>query len=256
LIFIENIFKGINIDPVIVDAIGIIIILIAAFAIIKIVNYFIKKTGQRFDFEMTVIQVLQEIFKYSVIIIAVVMILNELGINVSALILSLGIVGVAVGFAARDTLSNFIAGLFIVGHQSFKVGDEIEVSNHVGTVTKMGFRTTTLMTTDKKVINVPNSLFSTNIYLNYTTLDKRRVELAVYIPYEIDLEAAIEFMEKKALKISWVLVEPKPKVLIAEFTDLGIKASLNVWTDDPWSVTENKSKLAREIKGYMEHENA
>lgn len=252
--FIENIFNGF--DPVLVDIIGISITLIVAFIIIKIVNYFLKKTGQRFDLEMTVIQVLQEIFKYTVIVIAAVMILNELGINVSALILSLGILGVAVGFAARDTLSNFIAGLFILGHKSFKVGDIIEVSDHVGTVTKMGFRVTILTTVDNKIINVPNSLFSTETYLNHTALDNRMVELAITIPYDVKMEDAIEFIIKKSSNLSWVLNDPKPQVMIQEFSELGLKANLNVWTNDPWNVTKYRSTLAREIKEYMEQKNA
>lgn len=248
---IDNLFKGIPLNPSVIDVLGIIIILILAFIIIKIVNYFLKKTGQSFDVDITVIQVLREIFKYSVIVIAGVMILNELGINVSALILSLGIVGIAVGFAARDTLSNFISGLFILGHKSFKVGDIIEVSNHFGIVTKMGFRITQLTTTDNKVINIPNSLFSTEIYLNYTALDKRRVELSITIPNDIKLDEAFEFMENRALSLNWVLAEPKPKVIINEITGSHIKATLTVWTNDPWSVLDHQSILAREIKEYL-----
>ena len=254
--FIDNLFKGIPLDPVLVDIIGIIIILILAFVVIKIVNYFIKKTGKRLDLDITVIQVLQEIFKYTVIVIAVVMILNELGINVSALILSLGIVGIAVGFAARDTLSNFISGLFVLGHKSFKVGDIIEVSNHFGIVTKMGFRITKLTTTDNKVINIPNSLFSTEIYLNYTALNKRRVELAITIDNDLKLEDAFKFIENKAISLNWVLAEPKPKVIINEITGTDIKATLAVWTDDPWSVLDHQSILAREIKEYLVQNNA
>jgi small conductance mechanosensitive channel len=248
---IENAFKGIPIDPLVIDVIGISIILIMAFVVIEIINYLLKKTGQRFELEMTVIQVLQEIFKYTVIVIALVMILNELGINVTALIFSLGIVGVAVGFAARDTLSNFISGLFILGHKSFKVGDIIEVSEHFGTVTKMGFRVTTLTTTDNKVINIPNSLFSTQIYLNYTAMEKRRVELNVIIPQTADLDETINSLINKALKLNWVLPEPQPKVLINEVTSSSIKATLNVWTDDPWSVLDHQSTLAREIREIM-----
>ncbi len=254
--FIENIFKDIPIDPTIVDAIGIAITLIVAFIIIKIVNYFLKKTGQSFDLEMTVVQVLQEIFKYTIIVIAAVLILNELGINITGLVLSLGIVGVAVGFAARDTLSNFISGLFILGHQSFKVGDIIEVSDHSGIVTKMGFRITTLTTTDNKVINVPNSLFSTEIYLNYTALEKRRVELAITLPIDSDLDEIIESMKNKALSLNWVLAEPQPQVMINEITDSSIKTTLNVWTNDPWSVLDHQSALARELKNYMVQKNA
>lgn len=252
---IENLFSGIPINPNLVDVLGIIIILILAFIVIKIIDYFLIKTGKSFDLDITVIQVLKEIVKYSVIIIAVVMILNELGINVSALILSLGIVGIAVGFAARDTLSNFISGLFILGHKSFKVGDIIEVSNHFGIVTKMGFRITKLTTTDNKVINIPNSLFSTEIYLNYTSLDTRRVELAITIPNDVKLDEAFEHLESKALSLNWVLAEPKPKVIINEITGFDIKATLAVWTDDPWSVLDHQSILAMEIKEFLVQNN-
>ena len=248
---IENAFNGIPIDPLVIDVIGISIILIMAFIVIEIINYLLKSTGQRFELETTVIQVLQEIFKYTVIVIALVMILNELGINVTALIFSLGIVGVAVGFAARDTLSNFISGLFILGHKSFKVGDIIEVSDQFGSVTKMGFRVTTLTTTDNKVINIPNSLFSTQIYLNYTAMDKRRVELNLTIPQTADLDETINSLLDKALKLNWVLPEPQPKVLLNEVTSCEIKATLNVWTDDPWSVLDHQSILAREIREFM-----
>jgi small conductance mechanosensitive channel len=251
---IENAFNGIPIDPLVIDVIGISIILIMAFIVIEIINYLLKSTGQRFELETTVIQVLQEIFKYTVIVIALVMILNELGINVTALIFSLGIVGVAVGFAARDTLSNFISGLFILGHKSFKVGDIIEVSDHFGTVTKMGFRVTTLTTTDNKVINIPNSLFSTQIYLNYTAMEKRRVELNLTIPQTADLDETINSLLDKALKLNWVLPEPQPKVLLNEVTGCEIKATLNVWTDDPWSVLDHQSILAREIREFMVQE--
>lgn len=254
---IENLFKNIPIDPTLVDVIGISVTLIVAFLAIKIINYFLKKTGQRFDLEITVIQVLQEIFKYTIIVIAVLVILNELGVtDVSALILSLGIVGIAVGFAARDTLSNFISGLFILGHKSFKVGDIIEVSNHFGTVTQMGFRMTTLTTTDNKVINIPNSLFSTEIYLNHTALNKRRVELAIILPLDVDLDETIESIENKALSLGWVLKVPKPKILINEITSLGINATINVWTKDPWSVLDQRSDLARELKEYLVRKNA
>lgn len=248
---IDSLFKGIPLNPTLIDILGIVIILILAFAIIKIVNYFLKKTGKSLDLDITVTQVLQEIFKYTVIVIAVVMILNELGINISALILSLGIAGIAVGFAARDTLSNFISGLFILGHKSFKVGDIIEVSDHFGIVTKMGFRITRLTTLDNKVINIPNSLFSTEIYLNYTAMDMRRVELPITIPKDVELDAALKSMKDKALSLNWVLSEPKPKVIINEITGFDVKAILAVWTNDPWSVLDHQSMLAREVKEYL-----
>lgn len=245
-----------QIDPIIVDVVTIAVTLIAAFLIIKLINHFIRMAIEQFNFEITMIQVFQEIVKYTVIVFAVVIILNELGINVSGLVLSLGIVGVAVGFAARDTLSNFISGLFILGDKSFKVGDIIEVSQVKGEVFKVGFRVTTILTPDKKTITIPNSSFSNSPYINYTYIQKRRVDLDLTIPYELKLDDAIKSLENAASKLSWVLNKPEPNILIKELSDTGIKATLNVWVDDPWKIAEYKSSLAKNVKDLLVSDNA
>lgn len=248
---IGNLLQNLPIPAFLVNFIGIVFILILAFLSIKIINYILKKTCNELELEVTAIQVLQQLFKYLIIIIAFVLVLNELGINVRGFVLSLGIGGIAVGFAARDTLSNFISGLFIVGSKSFEVGDIIEVSGYSGTVTNMGFRMMTLTTVDNKVLNVPNSLFSTEVYLNYTAQDRKMVELPITIPLDADLDMVIESMEKKASSLKWVLTEPKPNVVIKEITELGFKTTVNVWTKDPWIVSKRMTELARELKEVM-----
>jgi small conductance mechanosensitive channel len=241
------------IDPILIDIIYIVVILFAAYVVIHIINYFIKKTSEQFDLELTVTQVLQELVQYSIIIIVVIIILDFLGINITGLVLSLGILGIAVGFAARDTLSNFISGLFVLGTKSFKVGDFIEVSGQMGTVTKMGFRITNMVTIDNKAITIPNSIFSTDPFINYTALDKRRVELEITIPYELDLEDVIKSMEERVSTLNWVLSETKPIVIVKELSDFGVKVTLNVWTNDPWNVTIYRSELALKIRNILKN---
>ncbi|MGA2676978.1 MAG: mechanosensitive ion channel family protein [Methanobacterium sp.] len=241
------------IEPILIDIIIVAVILIAAYVIINVINYFIKKTSEQFDLEITVTQVLQEIILYSIIIIAVIIILDFFGINITGLVLSLGILGIVVGFAARDTLSNFISGLFVLGTKSFKVGDFIEVSGQMGTVTKMGFRITNMVTIDNKAITIPNSIFSTDPLINYTALNKRRVELEITIPYELDLEDVIKSLEQKASMLNWALSETKPKVIVKELSDVGLNVTLNVWTNDPWNVTIYRSELAIEISKLLMH---
>ncbi len=238
-------------DPLYLNLIKIAIILICSFIIVKAAMYFVRKTGKRLTLEPTLIQVLNEIIKYSVIAVAITVVLNEFGWDISAIIVSLGIVGMAVGFAARDTLSNFIAGLFILADKSFKVGDIIEISDKNGTVMKLGLRVTTLQTVDNKIITIPNSNFSKNIYLNYTTEEKRRVELDLNIPYELDLNETVHSIVNTATESKWVLKNPKPNVIIKEMGDTGIRASLNVWTDDPWKVATYRSQLAMDIKDML-----
>jgi small conductance mechanosensitive channel len=245
-----------EINPLLVKLITIAVTLIGAFLVVKILDHFIKKAGKKFDLEITLIQVLQEIVKYTVIALALVIVLNELGVDIRGLILSLGILGVAVGFAARDTLANYISGLFVVGDKSFKVGDIVEINNKKGKVIKMGLRVTNILTADNKTITVPNSVFSKNLYLNYTAQDRRMVELDLNIPYELDLERVIEDSKKAASGLIWVLNEPQPQVLIKELSDTGVKATLNVWTDDPWKVINYRSLLAEEIKKVLVPHNA
>ena len=239
-------------NPLLKDIIVTIIILTASFLIIKWTAMFVKNTGKKFEFDETLIQVLNELFKYTVYALAVTLILGELGINITAIAVSLGIVGVAVGFAARDTISNFISGLFVIGDKSFKVGDIIEISDKKGKVMLMGFRVTKLVTPDNNIITIPNSNFSKNVHVNHTPLEDKRVDLNVTIPYNVKVEEVIENFVELTSGFKWALEEPKANVLINELADTGIKATMSVWVDDPWKVAEYRSMIAGKIGPLLE----
>ncbi len=234
-------------NPLIKDAIVTVIIMVSALLIIKWSAHFINKTGIKFEFDETLIQVINELIKYTVLAFAVTIILNEIGINITAIAVSLGIVGVAVGFAARDTISNFISGLFVLGDKSFRVGDIIEISNEKGKVMTMGFRVTKLVTPDNNIITIPNSNFSKNVHVNHTPLEEKRVDLDVTIPYNVNHQTIVDNFVDLASGFKWTLDEPKPNVLIKELSDTGIKATLSVWVDDPWKVAEYRSVIAGKI---------
>lgn len=233
------------------DVIIIMVTIVVAFSIIRWTSYFLKKTGSRWDIDVTLIQVLNEIIKYTIYVIAVLIILSVLGINVTAIAVSFGIVGIAVGFAARDTLSNFISGMFILADKNFRVGDIIEVSNQKGKVVKMGFRQTTILTYDKRTIKIPNSLFSTSPFINHTASDVRRVDLDITLPYDMELEKTITSLVNMASSFDWVLKKPKPKAIVRELPDMGVKLTLCVWINDPWRIAESKSALAKEAKKIL-----
>jgi len=234
-------------DPLLKDIIVTIIILIASLLIIKWTSIFINNTGKKFEFDATLIQVINELIKYTIYAFAVTIILNEIGIDITAIAVSLGIVGVAVGFAARDTISNFISGLFVLGDKSFKVGDIIEISNQKGKVLIMGFRVTKLVTPDNNIITIPNSNFSKNVHINHTPLEEKRVDLDVNIPYSVKVGDISKSFEELTSRFKWALDEPKANVIINELSDTGIKATLSVWVDDPWKVAEYRSIIAKEI---------
>ncbi len=244
---VSTIFTNLQFDDII--AIG--VTLIAAFLIVKLTSRFLKNSQVKWDLDVTMIQVLNEIVKYTIYLIAAAVILGLFGINLTAIAVSLGVVSIVVGFAARDTLSNFIAGMFIFLDKSFRVGDIVEVSNQKGKVVKMGFRLTTILTYDKKIITIPNMLFSTNPYINHTASDTRRVDLDITIPYTMNLEEASKSLEDMAAGRDWILKKPKPKVIVRELVDVGVKLTLCVWINDPWKVTEYRSALGKEAKKLL-----
>ena len=244
---IATMFANIHFDDII--AIG--VTLIAAFLIVRLTSRFLKNTQVKWDLDVTMIQVLNEIVKYTIYLIAAAVILGLFGINLTAIAVSLGVVSIVVGFAARDTLSNFIAGMFIFLDKSFRVGDIVEVSNQKGKVVKMGFRLTTILTYDKKIITIPNALFSTNPFINHTASDTRRVDLDIIIPYTMDLEETSKSLVDMATGRDWVLKKPKPKVIIRELIDVGVRSTLCVWVNDPWRVTEYRSALAKAAKTLL-----
>ena len=234
-------------NPLLRDIIVTLIILFSALVIIKWTSIFINNTGRKYELDATLIQVINELIKYTVYAFAVTLVLNEIGINITAIAVSLGIVGIAVGFAARDTISNFISGLFVLGDKSFKVGDIIEISNQRGKVFKMGFRVTKLITPENNIITIPNSNFSKNVHVNHTPLEEKRVDLRVTIPYSVKIEKIVKSFEDLTSGFKWALDEPKADVIINELSDTGIKATLSLWVDDPWKVAEYRSIIAGKI---------
>ena len=234
-------------NPTLRDIIVTVLILGVSTLIIKWSSIFIIRFGKKFESDDTLIQVINEIIKYTVYALAITIILNELGINITAIAVSLGIVGIAVGFAARDTISNFISGLFVLGDKSFKVGDIIEISDKKGKVMTMGFRVTKLVTPDNNIITIPNSNFSRNLLVNHTPLEEKRVDLNITIPYSVNVEEIAESFKNLTSRFKWALDLPKPDLVINELADTGIKAMLSVWVDDPWKVAEYRSIIAKEI---------
>ncbi len=251
------VLESITTAPWFQDIIVSIVTLLGASLIYRWTIYILEKSKDKWDMDLTLVQALHELLKYSIYGFALIIILKEFGFDLTAIALSLGIFGIAVGFGARDTISNLISGIFLLADKSVRVGDVIEISNQKGKVVKLGFRITTLLTYDKRIIRVPNTIFSSSPYINYTASETRRVDLNITVPYELELEKTIKVLEDTASNSSDILKKPKPKVIIKELADVGVKLKLCTWINDPWKVTTTRSNLAREVNEALKkmHEN-
>ena len=142
-------------------------------------------------------------------LIALIIILKLLGVNLTALLSGLGIGGVAVAFAAKDTLANFFGSISILMSEMFEQGDWIAVDNMEGTVVEIGLRATTIRTFDNALIAIPNFKLADNGIKNWSrrTLG-RRIKMKIGVTYESDMEDI-----KKALSEIRVMLHDHPDIV-------------------------------------------
>ncbi len=186
---------------------------------------------------------------------AAIVALDLLGINVMPFIAGAGVAGVAIGFAAKDTLSNLIAGVLLIVDRPFEIGDRIEVwtapkgSSTWGDVIDIGLRATKIRTTDNIVIVIPNNKIMTRDIVNYTLINARiRVRINVGIAYNADIRKASDALVKLASTVTWVCATPEPKVVVRNFGDSSVDLQLRVWIDDARQRMNTISAITDKIK--------
>jgi len=186
---------------------------------------------------------------------AFVLALDILGINVMPFIAGAGVAGIAIGFAAKDTLSNLIAGVLLIIDRPFEVGDRIEVwsapagSASWGDVIDIGLRATRIKTTDNIVIIIPNNEIMMRDIVNYTIIStKIRVRINVGVAYDADIEKAKDLIINVAKSVDWISKTPVPKVVVRNFGESSVDLQLRVWIDDARKRMDTISHVTDRIK--------
>ncbi|MGA7306234.1 MAG: mechanosensitive ion channel family protein [Rhodothermales bacterium] len=131
--------------------------------------------------------------KVFVAVILVVMFVQNLGIEVGSLLASVGIGGLALALAAKDTVGNFFGSILIFADQPFQIGDIIEVGGNEGVVEEVGFRTTLIRKFDKSLLIVPNQTFTSSPVTNSTRRPRRRIKVTVGLTYDTTSDQMREF---------------------------------------------------------------
>ncbi len=158
----------------------------------RVLNFLLARVTRRAGVEPTAATFLLVAVRYVVLIVGVVMALEELGLDVTTILEGLGIVGLALGFAAKDTLSNIIAGFFLFWDKPFVIGDLIEVSDEYGEVRAITMRTTRIVTVDGKLVSIPNSVIVNSKIRSYTMIPHLRLDIDVTIGVNERIDEARE----------------------------------------------------------------
>jgi small-conductance mechanosensitive channel len=187
--------------------------------------------------------------------IAIILALDILGINVMPFVAGAGVAGIAIGFAAKDTLSNLIAGILLILDRPFEIGDRIEVwsapagSASWGDVVHIGLRATQIKTTDNIVIIIPNNEIMKRDIVNYTIItSKIRVRVNIGIAYDADIDKTKDIILDVANSTEWIAKDPPPKVMVRNFGDSSVDLQLRVWIDDARKRMDTISYITDKVK--------
>ena len=171
-----------------------------------------------------------------IVVLAVYVIFSAWNVDMTAWLASAGIVGIAVGFAAKDTLANLFSGVFIMADAPYKIGDFVVLdTGERGEITHIGIRSTRLMTRDDIEVTVPNSIMGNTKIINESggAEEKFRIRIAVGVAYGSDIDQVREILMQIALDDEAVCDDPEPRVRFRTFGPSSLDFELLCWIDQP-----------------------
>ena len=176
---------------------------------------------------------------------AVFLLLAIWKINITPLLASAGIVGVAVALAAKETLSNFFGGVSVMLDQPYKVGDYIVLdSGERGEVVDIGLRSTRILTRDDVLVSIPNAIITNTKIVNESAPEPRfRVRIKIGVAYGSDIDQVEAVLLSQTLNHPLMAPEPEPRVRLRQFGESSLDFELLCWAHRP----HDKGRLIHEL---------
>ena len=203
---------------------------------IIIIKWISSKDSDRALIKKKTLPLFDNLGKIVIFLFSVYFIMLSWGINVTAWIASAGILSVVLGFAAKDTLGNLFAGIFIMADSPYKEGDYINLdTGERGYVNDIGIRSTRIQTRDDIEITIPNSVIANSKIINESggPYEKERIRITVDVAYGTDLDIVKKILSSIAEKSDNVCTDPMPRVRFREFGESGLRFQLLAWIEKP-----------------------
>ena len=234
---IENIsvwFQGV-LDQIIENA-GLILtaflFVLVGFYIARLISRLMVRGLRYREVDAELILLISRIAQWAIIVGVILFSAQQVGVDVTAILTGLGILGFTLGFALQDVSKNFIAGLLLLLQQPFKLGDTIQVSGFSGTIIDINLRDTEIRTMDGLRVRIPNGEIFTQPVLNFTGVRQRRLYIKVGVAYDTDLEVARQAALDTIKAIPGVLNDPEVGVHFESFGDFAIQMNIFYWYDE------------------------
>jgi len=185
----------------------------------------------RYGLDPSIMQLLRNVASVVIVAFGLASVLAQFGVNVVSVVTGLGVIGIAVGFAAQDTLSNFISGITLLLERPFRIGDWVEINGQIGKVQEITLRNTRLVTRDNVYTAIPNSSVSSSDIVNYSAGGPLRLRVPLGIAYKESVGAAREVLLPVLKANERIMRLPEPSVRVDALADSSVNLLLVFWIE-------------------------
>lgn len=231
------------------SVLGAIIILIVGYIIANwAAKKVTKKASQAENLDDTLVPILGQVTRVLIIIITILAVLGQFGVETTSIVAVLGASALAVGLALQGTLSNVAAGVMLLMLRPFKVGDAVSIGGTMGVVDAIGLFTTEMHSFDNIGISMPNSkVWGTEIQ-NLNRFDTRRVDMEFGIGYGDNMDKAIQIIQEILDEDERVLKDPAPLIAVSNLGDSSVDIRVRPWTErsNVWPLRYDITKKVKE----------
>ncbi len=209
------------------------VVLLIFWVIVRVTRPLLRRALERARFAPGLIDMLVDgVFKGGLIVIALITAASELGVNVAAALAGLGVAGIAVGFAAQETVANMIAGFLVFWDRPFKIGDYITTQDRYGRVTEITMRTTRIRTMENTFVVIPNKQIIGDMLVNHSMYGAIRINVPIGIAYKESIDHARSVLLPALQTLPGVLEEPGVEIVTTGLGASSVDLQARVWIDD------------------------
>ncbi|MBL8852438.1 MAG: mechanosensitive ion channel family protein [Planctomycetaceae bacterium] len=229
----------------------VLVVIFAGWVVAGLLARTVRISLEKAKLEETLTLFFTQAARWFVLVLTGLSVLSLFGVETTSLAAVVGAGSLAIGLAWQGALSNFAAGIMLLVFRPYRVGDMVNVNGTLGRVKELELFTTTMDTTDNRRFIVPNaSIFGSTIE-NLSHHQQRRVEVAVGVSYQADIDHTRVVLREAVASVTGVLADPEPVIYLVELGNSTVNWSVRAWapTADYWSI---RDQLTRAVKIHLD----
>ncbi len=231
------------------SVVGAIVILVLGWIVANWATKKIKNYGKKSDkIDDTLVPIVAQVIRVLILLITILAVLNQFGIETTSIVALLGAAGLAVGLALQGALSNVASGIMLLALRPFKIGDAVNIAGTTGVIDEIGLFVTEMHSFDNVGITIPNTQVWGSEIQNYSRHNTRRADMVFGIGYGDDVDKAMKIIKDVLDNDGRILAEPETQIVVSGLGDSAVDITVRPWVnaDDFWPVKFDITKKVKE----------